>query len=90
MLTLTPHPDVFWALKGGLCNFGIVTAMDIKTFPTGHVWGGSHIIAPGGYDATFATFSRYLEQHGESQISTASLISAGKKLVMVSMFYDGP
>lgn len=34
-------PDLFWALKGGTNNFGIVTRYDLLTFPTGPVYGGS-------------------------------------------------
>lgn len=34
-------PDLFWALKGGSNNFGIVTRYDLMTFPTGPVYGGS-------------------------------------------------
>ncbi|PVH91512.1 FAD-binding domain-containing protein, partial [Periconia macrospinosa] len=34
-------PDLYWALKGGSNNFGIVTRYDLKTFPLGQVFGGS-------------------------------------------------
>ena len=34
-------PDLFWALKGGTNNYGIVTRYDMLTFPTGPVFGGS-------------------------------------------------
>lgn len=38
----TSNPDLFWALKGGGNNFGIVTKLDLKTFPLpgGKIWGG--------------------------------------------------
>lgn len=32
--------DLFWALKGGSNNFGIVTRYDLKTYPSGLVFGG--------------------------------------------------
>ena len=38
-------PDLFWALKGGTNNFGIVTRYDILTFPSGPVYGGSVVWA---------------------------------------------
>ncbi|KAJ5816160.1 FAD-binding oxidoreductase [Penicillium robsamsonii] len=41
----TSHPDLFWALKGGANNFGIVTTYTLKTYPIYQVWGGSRIIA---------------------------------------------
>lgn len=37
----TSNPDLFWALKGGSNNFGIVTRFDIKTFSVPHVYGGN-------------------------------------------------
>ncbi|KAF4540637.1 FAD-binding oxidoreductase [Lasiodiplodia theobromae] len=35
------HADLFWALKGGSNNFGIVTRYDLKTFPTSQMYGGT-------------------------------------------------
>ncbi|CAI6019974.1 unnamed protein product [Clonostachys chloroleuca] len=36
------NADLWWALKGGSNNFGIVTRMDMKTFPCPNgVWGGN-------------------------------------------------
>ncbi|PHH88229.1 hypothetical protein CDD83_7805 [Cordyceps sp. RAO-2017] len=34
------HPDLFWALKGGLNNFGIVTKFRLATYPIYEAWGG--------------------------------------------------
>ncbi|KAK7033922.1 hypothetical protein VNI00_012546 [Paramarasmius palmivorus] len=35
------HHDLYWALKLGSTNFGIVTRFDMSTIPQGLVWGGS-------------------------------------------------
>ncbi|WPH03221.1 Hypothetical protein R9X50_00609800 [Acrodontium crateriforme] len=37
------HPDLYWALRGGGNNFGIVTRLDLETFPQGPIWGGAFI-----------------------------------------------
>jgi len=34
------HPDLYFALRGGGSNFGIVTRFDLETFPQGLFWGG--------------------------------------------------
>jgi hypothetical protein len=37
------YPDLFWALRGGSANFGIVTRFDYETFPQGDIYAGSII-----------------------------------------------
>jgi FAD/FMN-containing dehydrogenase len=39
----TPHShrDLYWALKYGSTNFGIVTRFDMSTFPVDQIWGGA-------------------------------------------------
>ncbi|KAK3687935.1 hypothetical protein B0T22DRAFT_439508 [Podospora appendiculata] len=44
------NSDLFWALKGGSSNYGIVTRFDIKTFPLGQVYGGLTIFPPQNLD----------------------------------------
>jgi FAD/FMN-containing dehydrogenase len=44
--TSTDSPDLFISLKGGLNNFGIVTAFTMKTIPIKKIWGGIAIYAP--------------------------------------------
>ncbi|KAJ7169318.1 hypothetical protein C8R43DRAFT_1155931 [Mycena crocata] len=39
--TVYSHPDLYWALKYGSTNFGIVTRLDMTTFPQGDLWGGA-------------------------------------------------
>lgn len=38
------YPDLFWALRGGGPNFGIVTRFDYETFPQGDIYAGSLVI----------------------------------------------
>jgi hypothetical protein len=38
--TSEQHADLFWALRGGGGNFGVVTAMEFRLFPYGEVYAG--------------------------------------------------
>jgi FAD/FMN-containing dehydrogenase len=38
--TAEQHADLFWALRGGGGNFGVVTAMEFRLFPYGEVYAG--------------------------------------------------
>lgn len=40
-MTYKSNPDLFWALRGGGNNFGIITRFDLKVFPQGQLWGGA-------------------------------------------------
>jgi len=48
------YSDLFWALKGGSSNFGIVTRFDIKTIPSKKVWAGIYSVASADVPALLA------------------------------------
>jgi FAD/FMN-containing dehydrogenase len=42
----TSHPDLFWAVRGGGGNFGVVTRFQYKLFPVGEILGGALFLPP--------------------------------------------
>ncbi|KAL6718484.1 hypothetical protein ACLMJK_004575 [Lecanora helva] len=42
---VSSNQDLWWALKGGSNNFGIVTTLNLKAFPQGDLWGGMTVNA---------------------------------------------
>uniref|UniRef100_A0A093UVM1 Bifunctional solanapyrone synthase n=1 Tax=Talaromyces marneffei PM1 TaxID=1077442 RepID=A0A093UVM1_TALMA len=56
----TSHPDLFWALKGGNNNFGVVTHFHLKTFPyNGTVYGGNIAHPESSFDQVAELFYDY-------------------------------
>ncbi|KAF8551796.1 FAD-binding domain-containing protein [Imleria badia] len=96
-VTDTSSPDLFFALKGGQNNFGIVTRFTLKTFPQSQVWGGVTI-----FPTTFIT--QYVL--GEITQATANFVANNKDpkaaiitsynyllglpVPTVILFYDAP
>ncbi len=39
-VTAEEHPDLFWAMRGGTSNFGVVTRLEFKLYPVKRVCGG--------------------------------------------------
>jgi FAD/FMN-containing dehydrogenase len=50
------EPDLFWAIRGGKGNFGVVTALTVSLFPVTEIYGGSLYFAGEHARAVVAAF----------------------------------
>ncbi|OSX60855.1 hypothetical protein POSPLADRAFT_1146473 [Postia placenta MAD-698-R-SB12] len=86
------NPDLFFGLKGGYNNFGIVTTFTFQTYPQGQVWGGQ-ITYPSSsvnnVSAATATFSSNVTDPKAAIITTYDY-TGGLTLASVIIFYDAP
>ncbi|KAL2272924.1 hypothetical protein FJTKL_05720 [Diaporthe vaccinii] len=75
------HADLFWALRGGHNNFGIVTRFDLKTFPItsayfgGTIWDGNNASARAQF---FSALGSYMLPGGgvdDPNVATSAIVS---------------
>ncbi|KAF5356904.1 hypothetical protein D9756_006848 [Leucocoprinus leucothites] len=86
------QPDLFFGLKGGFNNFGIVTRFTLQTFPQTQVWGGLITVTAPFIDqisAATADFAANVTDPKASIITTYNFL-LGEPGISQLLFYDGP
>lgn len=58
------HPDLFWALKGGNNNFGIVTRFDMTTIPVTSAFSGGTLWKAGALPAFTSALEAFVTPGG--------------------------
>lgn len=89
------NSDLWYALKGGSNNFGVVTRFDFQTFAQGDLWGGAIIYPSSTLPDQLAAFVNFT--HSATYDPHASLINsfgyapaAGTTFVSNSLVYTAP
>ncbi|KAG2142419.1 hypothetical protein DEU56DRAFT_911114 [Suillus clintonianus] len=85
-------PDLFFGLKGGLNNFGIVTRFTLKTFPQSKVWGGLIMYTASVMNLVNQATANFAANitDPKAQIITTYNHIFGVPGVFELVFYDGP
>jgi len=91
-VTESSDPDLFFGLKGGYNNFGIVTNFRLKTFPQEQVWGGQRIYLQEELDAVTAATTVFYEEvtDPKAALLTTYDYTDGGVIASIMMFYDAP
>lgn len=69
------HPDLFWAIRGGGGNFGVVTSFDFHAQPGGEIVGGSVIYDTAETEHLLSAWARSMREAPEELSSTVVLFS---------------
>lgn len=67
-------PDLFWALRGGKGNFGVVTALEVDLFPVTRLYGGGLWFGADTTTDAMRAYSDWVERVPEEMGSSALLI----------------
>lgn len=79
----TSNPDLFWALKGGGSNFGIVTRFDLYTVPLRDIWYQASVYSVDQADAILEAYAKW--QLNEGAVDTKATIGLGIGLDVISV-----
>ncbi|KAJ5754915.1 hypothetical protein N7533_004458 [Penicillium manginii] len=83
------NADLFWALKGGSSNFGLVTRFDIETIKSRKVWAGAHTVAAQYVDRFLAAAATYASNISDPKTHIVpALVPGDSTLASVILFYD--
>ena len=95
------HPDLFWALRGGGGNFGVVSELEFRLYPVANVYAGMEMYDTERAADALAVYREWaLDQPDESNtaLALAQMPDAppipepvrGRRVLMLRPFYAGP
>ena len=71
----TENPDLFWALRGGGGNFGVITAMEIQLYPETTVYGGNLIYPIQYAKAVYQFYREWIKNAPDELTSSISIMN---------------
>jgi hypothetical protein len=91
--TPTSYSDLYWALRGGGNNFGLVTNFKLRTLPLGKMWGGDRIFLesqfPAAVDA-FVDLGKNSAQDTKAAQILSFIVQGGTKIASAQLEYADP
>ncbi|KAI9449101.1 FAD-binding domain-containing protein [Lactarius psammicola] len=83
--------DLWFGLRGGMNNFGIVTKFVFNSYPQSKVWGGIVFYPPNQLDAVKDALVRYQQKQDVKAALAVFLSYASGQMISGSvLFYDAP
>jgi hypothetical protein len=89
----TSFPDLYFALRGGGNNFGIVTKFNMRTFAIDAMWGGPMVYLPAQWDQVYTAYAK-ISINSAQDIKQAQIVSFalqnGVQIAAVNLEYSEP
>jgi FAD/FMN-containing dehydrogenase len=85
------HADLFWALRGGGGNFGVVTALEFRLHPVARVYAGTAYFAVDRAAETLALYREWIADAPDA-MSTAVLLTRlpeGERVLAIRAMHAG-
>ena len=83
------NPDLYWALKGGGPNFGIVTRFDLYTIPVYEVWGEILVFHPDQALDVLTALGEW-QQNGAGDFKSSIALDISLDAVVLGLTYSEP
>ncbi|MBX3083017.1 MAG: FAD-binding oxidoreductase [Anaerolineae bacterium] len=94
------HSDLFWALRGGGGNFGVITGMEIQLYPVTTVYGGNLIYPAEIAKQVFTLYREWIASAPDELTSSIAIMNMpnapalpeplrGKSVVMIKGCFCG-
>ena len=94
------YADLFWALRGGKGNFGVVTSMEVGLFPVARIYGGGLYFPGSAAPAVLNAYRRWVKTVPDALTSSVGLVRfpwqadvpahlRGRFVVHVRIAFDG-
>jgi FAD/FMN-containing dehydrogenase len=102
LVTASAHqnPDLFWAIRGGSGNFGVVTALEFRLHPAASVYAGMPMFPPDRAAEAFAVYREWALDEPDESHAVLQLMRMpdmpqvpepvrGKRVLMLRAMYLG-
>jgi FAD/FMN-containing dehydrogenase len=88
----TEHPDLYWALRGGSGNFGVVTELEFRLYPVASVYAGMAMFDAERAADAFSVYREWaLDEPDESNTAMllANMPPSGEPVLILRALYAG-
>lgn len=94
-VTPTSYTDLYWALRGGSGNFGIVTKFKLVAFPLGQMWGGQRVYLEDSFSDVLDAIHQFTVTGSMTDLDAAQIITFANapgvgKITFANLHYAKP